>query len=604
MRLRILATTDLHMQFMPYDYLSDRPATGRGLVQAASTLRRLKNAFLADPSNAVLLVDNGDAFQGSLVSDMVACRHRGTHPMVEAMNILGYDAATPGNHDFTFGLDFLDEVSRAARFPLVCSNITQKRGAQSGRMAPLFPPWVIVRRTVTGPDGADIHLRIGIIGFAPPQTTRWESVSVGPDLQGREIVATARDLVPELRRAGADIVVALAHSGIATGPRGDPTENAAVPLASVDGIDAIVAGHIHKVFPGPFWDGLAAADPVAGSICGTPVVMPGAYGSHVGRIDLDLIREAGAWRVRAFDCAAEPVDHGGPAMPECQATPLGRVVQATHAATLCFIRRRVGTTPWPIHSFFGLAAPCSALSVTARALRWYARDHVRLAGSDLPVLAAVSPFRSGGFEGADGYVDIAPGPLLLRHMAELYPFPNDLCLLELDGGQLIRWIERSARLFATIRPGRRDQPLLDPEIPPYQFDVIHGLTYEIDPTRPEGRVRDLRLEDGSPIGARDRVALLTNSFRASGGGGFDEACAAHAVTHETIPLRQILESYVGSGEFDASAQQVWRFAPIPDTSAWFLSGRNAAAHVTDIKGRSIHHDGPAIDGYQRFRINF
>ncbi|MBM1220261.1 5'-nucleotidase C-terminal domain-containing protein [Ponticoccus sp. SC2-23] len=592
------------MQFAPHDYLSDRPAPGRGLVSVAKLFRRLTRDFLSCPGTAVLLVDNGDAYQGSPVSDAVQLGHDRVHPMIAAMNDMGYDAVTPGNHDFTFGLDFIDDLTRSAHFPFVSSNIVRTSDPSGRQGSPGFVPLALIDKTITAPDGAKRVLKIGIVGFAPPQTVEWESFSVGSDLHGCDIVETARQFVPRLREAGADIVVALAHSGIAAAADPDVKENAVAQLASVGGIDAIVAGHVHRVFPGPRWDDLADADPVAGSICGIPVVMPGAYGSHLGRVDLDLSHDGQGWKVSGFECSAEPVEAADDDLARLDIAPIGQVVARTHEATLRFIRREVGHTPAPIHSYFTLAAPCSALSVTARALERFARQETSLADAGLPLLAAVSPFRAGGHGGVAGYVDIPKGPLLLRHATELYPFPNDLCAIELDGDQLRRWLDHAARIFARIEPGGHDQPLIDPQVPPYQFDVIHGLTYEIDPTRPTERVRNIRLAGGRAITPTDRVIVLTNSFRASGGGGYAEARQARSVTRLEAPIIDILTAYFSLAEFDPTPQEVWRFASIPDTSASFLSGCGSTAHVSDIVGRSIRHAGSTDNGFQRFVLDF
>jgi 2',3'-cyclic-nucleotide 2'-phosphodiesterase/3'-nucleotidase len=592
------------MQFAPHDYLSDRPAPGRGLISVARLLDRLTADFLSRPGTAVLLVDNGDAYQGSPVSDAVQLEPERVHPMIAAMNDMGYDAVTPGNHDFTYGLKFLDDLSKTARFPFVSSNIVRNSDLSGLHDKPALSPRALIEKTITGPDGSERPLRIGIVGFAPPQTVEWESYSVGSDLHGFDIVETARRTVPRLREAGADIVVALAHSGIVGRTDPDIKENAVALLAGVEGIDAIIAGHIHRVFPGPRWEMLADADPVAGSISGVPVVMPGAYGSHLGRVDLELIHDGAGWKVESFACSAEPVDVADSGSEVLEDASIGKVVTNAHEATLRFIRREVGETPAPVHSYFSLVAPCSALSVTARALDWFARKETSVAGSGLPILAAVAPFRAGGFGDALGYVDIPQGPLLLRHAAELYPFPNDLCAVELDGLQLRRWLDRAARIFAPIATGRAGQPLINSSVPPYQFDVIHGLTYEIDPTRPTGRVYDIRFADGMEVGPEDRVFVLTNSFRASGGGGYVEAREAYSITPLDTPIVDIITSYFGSEEFDPTPQEVWRFATIPDTSATFSSGCGAPRHVSEVTGRSIRYDGPAEDGFQNFIVDF
>ena len=555
----------------------------------------------------MILVDNGDAFEGSPVSDMIAAPGAGStaHPMVAAMNALRYDAATPGNHDFTYGVDFLRNLSREARFPFVSANITVRNDDVPADARTLFPAWTIIAKTVVDDAGRQHTIRVGLIGLAPPQTVDWERCALGHTLESSAIVSTARRVVPEIRQAGADIVVALAHSGIATTDTFDSSENAVAPLAAIDGIDAIVAGHVHKVFPGPGWCGLEAGDPGAGTIRDTPVVMAGAYGSHIGLIDLDLAAAGdGRWHIVRSESRADPVGPAGAEDTVFAHPPLAGVLRKTHDVTLRQLRRQVGRTSRPIHSHFCMVAPCPALSVTGRALIWHARRTPALSGAGLPLVAAVSAFRVSGSGGADGYCDIPPGPLLMRHAAALYPFANTICALELSIGQVRRWLDRSAQVFAPIRSGVRDQPLLDPAVPAYKFDVFAGLTYEIDPSRPARRVGKLRLEDGTVPAETDRVTVLTNSFRAIGGGGFDEAREAGSRRHDTTSLQDILCAYFATGDFDASAQNVWRFAPIPDTSAWFTSGIGSPAHLGDTMQGAIRHDGPAEDGFERFIIDF
>ena len=592
------------MQFAPYDYLSDRPAPGRGLLPVAKLLQRLTKDFLSRPGTSVLLVDNGDAFQGSPVSDAVGLEAEQVHPMIAAMNDLGYDAVTPGNHDFTYGLDFLDDLSRNARFPFVASNLVRTRDLSGPQDAPGFKTCALIDKAITAPDGTKLVLRIGIVGFAPPQTVQWESYSVGTDLEGFDIVETARKTVPRLREAGADIVVALAHSGIAGASDTDIKENATAQLAKIDGIDAIIAGHVHKVFPGPDWNDFPEADPTAGSISAIPVVMPGAFGSHLGRIDLELTHDGEIWSVQDFECRAETVDIEETGSDTFDLKSIEQVTSKTHEATLRYIRRKVGHTPSPINSFFVLAAPSNALTISARALSWFAREETSLEQHGLPILAAVSPFRAGGFAGATGYVDIPEGPLLQRHATELFPFPNDLCAVVMDGRQLAEWLNRASRIFAPIAKGRHRQSLIDPSVPAYQFDVIHGLTYAIDPSRRTDRIGDIRFADGRKVGPDDRAILLTNSYRTNGGGGYVEAGEAHSTTRFDAPLTEIIAAYFGSVDFNPSPQEVWHFASIPDTSATFLSGSGSETRLGDVEGRSIRHDGSADNGFQRFVIDF
>ena len=279
--LRILATTDMHMNVLPYDYLADRPSGRGGLARTASLIARRR----AEVDNCLLL-DNGDFLEGTPLGDFAARRTAGMdrpHPAIAAMNALAYDAAALGNHDFSFGLAFLRGATDRARFPVLAANLHVRRGRG-------FAPYAIVDRSLRDVAGRQVPMRIGLVGFLPPQTAEWDR-DLSSDLICDDIVATAGRIVPQMRRAGAQIVIALAHTGI-----GDPAarpgmENAATALAATPGIDAVIAGHTHQVFPGRDFRAIPGIDPQRGTLAGKPAVMAGFGGSHLGVIDLRLRRD-------------------------------------------------------------------------------------------------------------------------------------------------------------------------------------------------------------------------------------------------------------------------------------------------------------------------
>ncbi|WP_176559509.1 bifunctional 2',3'-cyclic-nucleotide 2'-phosphodiesterase/3'-nucleotidase [Rubellimicrobium roseum] len=606
--LRLLATTDLHAHLLPYDDHADRPLPGTGLVQAARLIRRLRAEA---PGGLAILLDNGDVFQGTLLADWLAGRGpdapppSGPHPMVAAMNALAYDAGTMGNHDFNHGLPFLLSTLGAAAFPMVSTNVRTAAGR------PLLRPSVILDRIAKDEQGRTHSLRIGVLGVAPPQIERWDSLVLRGAVRVQDIVPAAAAEIARLRAQGADLVVALCHSGIG-GPRPEPfQENAALPLAALPGLDALILGHTHRAFPGPGWAATEGMDPVAGTLHGRPAVQAGAFGGHVGVIDLALRREARAWRVAAHRVRAEPVPPDLPLDEELAALAVPYQRRLSEAAT-----RPIGTTRVPLQSHFSLVASDATLDVLADALRHEARH--MLAGTPaevLPVLAAVAPFKAGGRSGPGHYIDIPPGPVALRQGAELYIHPNAFCVVEIKGAGLRDWLERSAAIFRTLTPGDTDQPLLDEEMPPYNFDVIDGLSWVIDPLGPprtdrDGRVtdpaarrvRDLR-HDGRPVTDGDRFALVTNSYRLGGGGGFAAAQAAHPLIQSTRGIRDIVQAHLRrAGPLDPAPRPRWRFAPHPGTAAWFDSGPGAARHLPAVADRRIEPLHPAPGGFHRFRL--
>ncbi|NJS38821.1 MAG: hypothetical protein HC783_07160, partial [Rhodobacteraceae bacterium] len=301
LNLRLIATTDLHACLLPYDYCANRPVAGRSLSDIS---RQIAIARAEVPNS--LLFDNGDFLQGNPLADYIATarRRRRAHPVITAFNTLRYDAVTLGNHEFNYGLRFLRHALSQAHFPVVSANIATKLGKSPSRDETFVPPFVILNRSVTDEAGRRHTLRIGVIGFAPPQIEVWDRDHLEGHIRMRDIIASAKAWLPRLRARGADVIVALAHSGIGALEAEDGMENAATALAALPEVDAVIAGHCHLTFPGPGIETSPGVDPVRGLLAGKPAVMPGHSGSHVGVIDLALTRTTQGkrrWRVTAAE---------------------------------------------------------------------------------------------------------------------------------------------------------------------------------------------------------------------------------------------------------------------------------------------------------------
>lgn len=594
-----MATADLHAQIMAYDYFADREVQPGGLAVLASLVRRLR---MGSP-NAFLL-DNGDFLQGNALADWAATRDaRGPNPVVAAMNALGYDAGTLGNHEFNYGLPYLQRAMAELDFPLVSANLVHGSGAAKGR--PIVQPWLILPRMIRDIAGRPWPVRLGVIGFAPPQTGQWDRLILAGAVTARDIVETARTEVPALRAAGAEIVVALCHSGIGSAEAIHGMENAALALAAVEGIDALVMGHTHGVFPAAGLPGVAGVDPVRGTLCGKPAVMAGSLGSHLGLIDLRIARRDGTWEVIGHDVRAVPAD----AMPVRPDLAVMAVARPTHDRTLERIRSPIGRIDHEIDSHFALVTTDASLRIVAEAQA--ARTRQVQQGTpweSLPVLSAVAPFRTGGRGGPDSYIEIPAGPIMVRHACELYIYPNTLHVVEARGAVLADWLERSAGLFLPVTPWQVDQPLIDPSFPSYNFDVILGLTWQIDPSRPLGeRVSDIRWQ-GRPLDPQQRFAVATNSYRLGGAGVFagllDDAPMLHA---DRTQVRDLVIDHLrtppAAGVFGGGAtwREVWRFAGLAGTSAWFETAPRARSPRGDLDLTDLGLDD---DGFRRFSLRF
>ncbi|OYU40865.1 MAG: 2',3'-cyclic-nucleotide 2'-phosphodiesterase [Pseudorhodobacter sp. PARRP1] len=611
--LRILATSDLHANLLAWDYHTSRPCPQRGLARVAALIHK---ARFESPQN--LLFDNGDFLHGTVLGDFIAestptlrsGRPLHTHPMIAAMNALDYDAVALGNHEFGHGLGFLRRSLAATRFPIVCSNLYFK----PTRGAPLAASYLLLHRDLRDRHGKLHRIKIGVLGFIPPQTTIWEKRYLKSRASVDDITASARHLVPELRARGADLIVALSHSGISATGDEPGAENASSALAEIDGIDVIIAGHTHLTFPTASQQNLA----------GKPAVMPGFFGSHLGVIDLTLRTGSKGWRIASFDAEVRPISQRNPETGDVMALvadnpAIVEIAQPAHQALLARTDVIVGHSPIALHSHFALLTQSPPLALVAAAqadhLQRVLADAADKRLADLPLLSAVAPFKAGGRGGPENFTDIPAGPLMARHVSDLYIHPNSVACLRVSGQDLADWLERSVSLYRQIAPGSTDVALINEDFPSFNFDTIHGLSYQIDlstPPRfntfgrviaPEARrIRDLRYK-GQPVHPEQMFALATNSYRAAGGAGFPGTGGAQVVYDGTENNREILAAYLRRGGQPSQTSMDWHFLPMPGSTVTVDLSNNAAHHLAEVPHLRLEPLGMQPTGFRRFRLH-
>ena len=604
--LRLIGTTDMHAHVQPYDYYRDAPDETTGLAKAATLIRRAR----AESPNSLTL-DNGDLIQGSPLGDWAAeALAKGalaTHPMIPAMDALGYDAATVGNHEFNYGLDTLDKALSGAGFPLVCSNVLKTDGSL------YFKPWTILQRNVRDGEGGTHALKIGVIGFVTPEIVRWDMSLLAGRVTTQGIVEAARLHIPACRAAGADVIVALCHAGISKiGPAG-AEENAGLALAQAGGLDAIFVGHQHLLLPGGDFAGIAGVDAATGALAGVPAAMAGFWAGHIGVIDLTLETSGDGWQVASSKTELRAVEPATPPDPAVLAA-----TEDAHKATLAYIRSPVGELEAPLASYFAMIGDDPSVRVVHDAQFWYARRRLDTVPAlrEAPLLSACAPFKCGGRNGVAYYTDVPAGPVALRNIADLYVYPNGLRVVKASGATIREWLERAASVFETLDPSSTaPQPLLAPDFAAYDFDSIDGVSYRLDLTQPKRyddqgrlvaagarRVVDLSYQ-GRPIDERAPFLVVTNSYRANGGGHFPGCDGASVVYEAPDSNFDALLTYVKAQQrVRVSLGGGWRLAPWPDSVTAILLAPPAAASFPTPPGVNAASLGPGPDGFLRFRI--
>ena len=619
LKLRIMETTDVHMNLLSYDYYQDRPTDQYGLSRAVTLIK----AARAEAANSMLF-DNGDLLQGNPMGDVVAkvrpLQDGQIHPAYKVMNQLGYDAANLGNHEFNFGLPFLRRSLQGANFPYVNANVlVDDKEKNSTNPTHAFTPYVLLDREFRDVQGRPQRIKVGVIGFVPPQIMQWDKANLEGRVVVRDMVEMARKYVPEMRVKGANLVVAIPHSGFEKGEVGQFGENAVSRLAEVPGVDAILFGHAHAEFPSAAFATYPKVDITRGTINGVAAVMPGRWGDHLGVVDLTLDNSSGSWKVVASQSSIRPIFDRAAKKSIADADPIvEKAIAEEHALTLVYVRDKVAVSSAPIYSYFALVGDDPSVQIVANAQIAYVKRAMQ--GTEYekyPVLSAAAPFKSGGRQGWAYYTDIPAGPLAIKHTADLYIYPNTLKAMLLTGAEVQEWLEMSAGQFNQIDPkGPSEQGLINNAFPSFNFDTIDGVTYELDLTQPAkyavngsisaagaNRVRNLRF-DGQPIKPDAKFLVATNNYRAFGGGNFPGLNERKVVFDAPEENRQVLVEYLSLVDaltpgktVNPSADGNWRIQPVAGIRMNFLSASAASKYLPNHPGIRLvkdNGDGSAL----------
>ncbi|GAB1084034.1 bifunctional 2',3'-cyclic-nucleotide 2'-phosphodiesterase/3'-nucleotidase [Shewanella algae] len=569
--LRVLETTDLHTNIMDYNYYSGKEDPTIGLARTASLI----HAARKEVTNTVL-VDNGDLLQGSPMGDYMAkvgIADGEVHPAYKAMNLLDYAVGNIGNHEFNYGLDFLEKSLAGAQFPYVNANVYCDaddcwKGLKKGDN--LFTPYLIKETEVKDTDGNSHKLKIGYIGFVPPQIMLWDKQNLTGKVRAESIVESAKKFVPQMKAEGADIIIAIPHSGIgSTENPGDPAaENATYALTYVDGIDAIMFGHSHSIFPDARYADLPNTDVEKGLLNGVPAVMPGRWGDNMGLVDFKLQRKDGKWTVLSARTEARPIYDGANKTPLVEADKdIHDAVELEHQGTIAFVEQPIGVAAADMFSFLTLVQDDPTVQIVSDAQIANVKAKLPEALKSLPVLSAAAPFKAGGRHSttsdADQYVMVDKGPLTFKNAADLYLYPNTMVAVKVNGAELKDWLECSANQFNQIDPASTEpQELVNYNHPTYNFDVIDGVTYKIDVTQPSkydrdcalvnadaSRIVDLAFTDsegtvytGENLAAKEFI-VASNNYRAFGG-KFAGTGSEHVVLELPDTNREALAAYI------------------------------------------------------------
>lgn len=514
--LTLIGTTDIHGHIYPTTYFGK----GEEDVGLAKIYTLIKDLRAKNPHT--LLVDSGDMLQGSPLTYWHArVDQSGPNPLIDVMNRMGYAAFGVGNHEYNFGLPYLQAAYEQAAFPFVSAN-TYHHGTDR----PVFDPYVI--KEVAG-------VKVGIIGFTPPGVMVWDQGHVEGVYEFRDILASAKQWVPRMKAAGADVILAVPHSGLGaeftpayTGyspSSGLPPENVCAEMArQFPEIDVIFPGHTHVEVPGM-------------KLGQCVIAQAQKWGERLAVADLTLEQVAGKWTIVRSEAKT---------LTTRQVKPDAEVLawaKSAHEATLAYVNSPIAETPdvWSTRRAMVEDTPIIDLINTVQ---------LQATGAQLSAAAAFTTD-----------AEVPSGRISIADMASVYPYENTLVAIQITGKQLKDYLEFSARIYAPYAPGK---PAFDPEVRGYNYDMVAGVDYQIDPRQPIGsRVIDLRYQ-GEPVTPAQTFTMALNSYRQRGGGGFEMLTDAPVVWQQEVGIRDLLIDYLKDRQRIAAKDvfvKNWSLAP-------------------------------------------
>lgn len=520
-KLVILATTDLHGNVWGFSYENDKDTTNTGMARIATYVEQVRKE-----ENNVVLVDNGDTIQGNIMTDDLYNKREGNHPVLKAMNVLGYDSMTLGNHEFNFGQNLISRIQMLADFPILSANMARV----DGTMAAL--PYTIIERS---------GIKIGIIGLTNPNAPRWDGEKTDPFVYAP--VGKAARKVVDIIKDKVDVIIVTSHVGIY--PEYDEeggSDGAKTILELCPEVDVLIVGHDHNAIK---------------EIRGTTVI-GGArnLGREVIRIDLSLNekREIVERKVELVDMANfAPSD----------LIQKDAFIAEAHKATRDFISG--GAPSADGKSSGGIFGQASVdfqpnneiLGIPEGKLRDTAVmdliNDVQLLNSGADVSAAALFADTS---------DIRKGDINYGTIFGIYKYDNTLYRVQVSGAELKAYMEWSAACYNQWKEGDISISF-NPEKPGYLYDMFSGVDYEIDLSKPVGqRIKNVMFK-GKPLANDQKLTLAVNNYRYSSALKAQKLVAGTKEWESPNSIRDMLVEYIKSkGTIAPKVDNNWKIVGV------------------------------------------
>ena len=468
--IKLLGTSDVHGRIVPWSYGADVEDKSGSYAQIATYVKDVRKN-----NKNVVLVEVGDAIQDNQI-DVFAKdkKYYKDHPIPKVLNEMNYDIFVLGNHEFNFGMKALDEILKDIKAKKLTANFYHKKNDKR----------YIDATTIIEKDG----VKLGIIGLSTPMSAKFEEDTGNlKDMKFTSPTEEARTQVEKLKAKGVDAIIAVTHMGI-DNENNIPDTGMRDVINAVDGIDVVIAGHMHKDVPSE-------------TIKNTLITEPHRYGTVVSEVDLTfdindkkevklVKKESKTVPVKALEADKKIVEIYKPYHEKLR--ELNNVVIGQTANEMV-----------PQETKHGVSAAFSrdtGLSSFINDVEQY------YSGADVVTFS---------FDHQKARMD--KGDIKKKDIIFNYRYAGgDVTVYELTGKQLKEYMEWSANYFDTIQPGDTEYRYnAERKKSKYvTYDIFGGVNYKIDLRNPKGsKIVDLTLADGKPVTDDMKLKVGMNSYR-------------------------------------------------------------------------------------------
>lgn len=586
LKLTIFATTDVHGAIYPYNYFDNEPKEN-ALLKFKTYIDKYK-AMNSDET--IITVDNGDLLQGDVWSEYDSVN--ASSALVPGIINEMYDVIGLGNHEFNFGLPFLNEFYKQVTVPIVNSNVNFLDDSLKELVRNSY-----IKEIQT----AEGTVKVGFLSVVPTQILKWDKFHLEGRVEASPMTEAVKKTTEHLKTAGADIIILLSHTGMSNADN-DLTqfgENQAILMAMMEGIDGIVFGHTHDVFPNS--NLLIEDDRIdinRGTFNNIPMVQPGVSASHLGALSFELAYSSGKWHIKA--AGSKLISSEDVVLKDDELSKY----QEQHEKVLSYLKTTIGKTNYPLNTFFTRVIPSRGVQLTAEAAVWFTKERTELDVGDTPVLGFNSAVKSGR-DGAHDYTDIPAGEMTVADSIDLYKHANMMIIIKITGKVLREWLEWAASSFNDYDGEEILQPNNSRDgFPGYNFDTFFDLDYTFDLTKPARYESSAhRISDservvkmsykGVPVKESDEFIVPANNYKVAYAPFLREA---EILYESALSVRDIVTEYIKSG---ATFDYRNPMTIIPHDTYKFTTA-TAAKKYTD--GMPVKHLTNCDDGFSIFQV--